>query len=334
MEIPQPTFAELTGSPPPEVLRDGPPTFTSMSLTGWFERNDFHPLLAAFILFVVTFVLFQGLATVVALVMIVASGPELAPDTLMDTLEKATVPLITGNTVGQFLGMAVPVLLLTRLHTRETGRFLRFAAPDPALLLLGCAGLVGLLPVLQWFGQINETIPLPQFFIDLEQAQVDLIERILGGDIGLSATIFALAVTPAICEEILFRGYLQRQFERAMGPVGAMLGTGVLFGLYHFRLTQAVPLIILGVYMGFLVWRTGSIWVVVAVHLLNNTFAIVASNVVASNPDLGIRNIDAMQVPPLFVVGGAAVLVAVFFAMQRRVQSLGFSSQQTGDTIE
>jgi hypothetical protein len=304
------------------VLEDGAPTYARARLTGWFERQEFHPVLSAFLLFIVSFLLFQGIATVVAIVMILGSEGVPDPDSILDVLEEATVPLLTGNTVGQFLGMALPVLLWTRLHTRDTGSFLRFRGVDPALVLLASIGLFGLLPCIQWLGQINETIPLPQFLVELERSQMELIERILGGEVSIGAMVFALAVTPAICEEILFRGYLQRQFERSFGVAGGILVSGVLFGLYHFRLSQAVPLIILGVYLGYLVWRTGSIWIVVVVHFLNNGFAIVANNYVAANPDLGVEDIDAMSVPWSLVVSGAVVLALVIWFMNKRVQVL------------
>jgi len=265
METPRYTLEQLDAYSD-LVLRDGAPAYATSRLTGWLERQGFHPVLSAFMLFFVTFLLFQGLATVIALAAIASTtGLPGSPDDLLGVLEEATGPLLIGNTAGQFLGMLIPVLLWTKLHTHQSGNFLRFKAPDPTLVILSIVGLVALFPVIQWLGQINQSLPLPQFLIDLERSQMELIDRILGGDISLPATVFALAITPAVCEEVLFRGYLQRQFERAMGASGGIIVTGILFGLYHFRLSQALPLAVLGIFLGYLVWRTGSIWVVVVV---------------------------------------------------------------------
>ena len=315
-------FAELDSHADSVLLKDGPPTRAESRMTGWLERQAFHPILSAFLLFVVSFLLFQGMATLIAIALVITSEGVPSPDALLDVLEKSTVPLLAGNTVGQFLGMALPVILWTRLHTKDTSNFLRFKAPDPILIFLAAFGLFALLPCIQWFGQINETLPLPRFLVDLERSQMELIERILGGDVSLGAMIFSLAVTPAICEEILFRGYLQRQFERSLGVAGGIVITGVLFGLYHFRLSQAVPLAVLGIYLGYLVWRTGSIWVVVAVHFLNNGFAIAASSYVTANPELGIKDIENVPVPWTFVLSGAIVLALVIMFIDRRVRRL------------
>lgn len=304
------------------LLKDGAPAYAKSRMTGWLERQEFHPMLSAFLLFVVSFLLFQGLASLIAVVMVLTTEGFETPESVLDVLEHATVPLLTGNTLGQFLGMALPVFLWTRLHTRETGNFLRFKAPDAILLVLAVVGLVALLPGIQWLGQMNETVPLPRFLVELERAQIELIERILGGDIGLGATVFALAVTPAFCEEVLFRGYLQRQFERAAGVAGGIVLTGLLFGLYHFRLSQAVPLAVLGIFLGYVVWRTGSIWVPIVIHFVNNAFAIAANSYVASNPDIGIADIDAMRVPFTVLAGGTAIFIIVIMLMNKRVRYL------------
>jgi membrane protease YdiL (CAAX protease family) len=165
-------------------------------------------------------------------------------------------------------------------------------------------------------------MPLPDFLRELEDAQMALIENILASDISVWASIFALAVTPAICEELLFRGYLQRQLERSFGVAGGIIVTGVLFGLYHFRLTQAIPLAVLGIFLGWLVWRTGSLWIPILVHFCNNAFAVAASALAAANPEWGIEDVDNIHVPPSLIVGGALVVIAVIILMNRRVSLL------------
>ncbi|HEX9658901.1 MAG TPA: hypothetical protein VGA18_01325, partial [Rhodothermales bacterium] len=96
-------FAELDSHADPVLLKDGPPTRGESRMTGWLERQGFHPILSAFLLFVVSFVLFQGLATLIAIALVITSEGVPSPEALLDVLEKSTVPLLAGNTVGQFL---------------------------------------------------------------------------------------------------------------------------------------------------------------------------------------------------------------------------------------
>jgi membrane protease YdiL (CAAX protease family) len=301
------------------VLEDGPPVVRSIPLTGWLERQGFHPIMSAFLMFVLSFVLFQGLASLIAIAFLIMDQglPEQAE--LLEVLETATGPLLMGNTIGQFVGMAIPVLLWSRLHTRDSAALLRISHPDMGLTALSVLALVALLPAIQWLGQINASLPIPEFFVELERAQLELIETILKSDIALWSVVFALAVTPAICEELLFRGYLQRQLERALGVTGGIVATGLLFGLYHFRLSQALPLAVLGIFLGWLVWRTGSLWVPILIHFLNNALAIVAANLAAANPEWGVEDLEHIPVPWPALVGGTLLFAGIVAVMNRRV---------------
>lgn len=84
------------------------------------------------------------------------------------------------------------------------------------------------------------------------------------------------AVLPAICEEAAFRGYIQRGYSR-LAPHWAVLGPGLLFAFMHLSVIRLPPLVLLGLLFSWVVWRTGSIWPAVIMHLVNNTTAIVAA---------------------------------------------------------
>ena len=81
------------------------------------------------------------------------------------------------------------------------------------------------------------------------------------------------AVLPALCEETLFRGCLQGVFERR-GPVPGVLLTGVLFGAFHLVPHSVLAAAFLGIVLGTLVVRTGSILAGVLAHFGNNFMAV------------------------------------------------------------
>lgn len=303
------------------VLYDTMPRPVAVPLDGWLERQRFHPLLTMLFVLVMSFMVFQGLAALVAVVLIVMEGgvPEVVTADLLTENPRA---LLIGNTVGQFVGMGFLVWFWTRLHTRAKAGFLRVRKTDWGLVGLGVLGLVVLMPVVQWLGGLNELIPLPEGLRALEEAQMALIEQILGGDTGFFFNLFVLALTPALCEELLFRGYVQRQLERLGGPITALVLTGLFFGLYHLRLSQVIPLSVLGIYMGYLVWRTGSLWPAVVVHFFNNAFAIVATRFVASTPELGLEAVESIEVPWYIVLPCIAGFWGVLRLMQHRAQTV------------
>ncbi len=81
-----------------------------------------------------------------------------------------------------------------------------------------------------------------------------------------------LAVSPAVCEELLFRGMILSGFRR-LGMWPAILLSGLLFGLAHSSIYRLIPTFFLGVLFGYLVWRTGSVYCSIVAHALNNGVA-------------------------------------------------------------
>ena len=335
--MPDPTLPATRPAPPADdapadAIVDAWPQARPMPLTGWLERQRFHPLLTAALVFVLAFLLFQlviaPLVIGVGVVLGMVGGGQAAPPTLDDVMEQLTtnLPLLmTANTVGQVLGFGLLAWVVARRHTGQAAEFLRIRRPDPAGLALAAVGWVALYPAVLWTGQLNRSVPLPESIRMLEQTQVDLIEGLLmGGDLNTGFLFIALALTPALCEELLFRGYLQRQVERGMGTVASIALVGVLFGLYHLRLSQVMPLSLLGVYLGFVVWATGSLWAGVLVHLLNNGLAVAASAVARRSPDVDLDALEAAGVPWYFGVAGLLVAgVLARLMASRRLQVAG-----------
>lgn len=92
---------------------------------------------------------------------------------------------------------------------------------------------------------------------------------------GLLLNILVIGVTPAICEEIMFRGVIQRGFER-FGAVKSILITALLFGLIHIDFQKLFGTFFLGALIGFIVYRTNSIYGGMVAHFTNNSVAVLA----------------------------------------------------------
>ena len=301
-----------------------------MPLTGWLERNGFAPLWTALLVFVLAFLLFQLVIAPVVIGIGVAvdlaqSGQTETPDmaAMLEGVMENGPLLMTANTVGQIVGFGLFALLIARFHSPAVREYLRARRPDGPGLLLAVVGWVVLYPAVLWTGQLNELLPQPQWLEALEQSQVDLIEGLLmGGELSTGFLFLALALTPAICEELLFRGYLQRQVERGWGTVTSILLVGILFGLYHLRLSQVVPLSLLGIYLGFVVWATGSVWTGSLVHLLNNGLAVLAAAYARQDPSVDMEAIEATSVPWYLGLAGMLLAVGVSYVLLHRRRAL------------
>lgn len=292
-------------------------------LDGWLERRGVSPLPMAAVGLVAAFILFQiVISPAVTLLLLLSQGvsPAEMVNAMAVIIEEHARSLLTANTIGQILGLALPAYLLARLHSSRPLAILRVRTTDIGLVVIALIGLVALTPVIQWLGSINETIPLPEFIRRFEQSQMELIEQVLRADTGLAFNLVVLAITPAICEELLFRGYVQRQAERGAGIVAGILISGIVFGLYHIRLTQAIPLCVLGVYLAWLTWRTGSLWPAVAVHFTNNAIAVAIGAYVAKRPDFEMEDLESMEIPSYILALGLAIFAVSIVALQRLVR--------------
>jgi membrane protease YdiL (CAAX protease family) len=85
--------------------------------------------------------------------------------------------------------------------------------------------------------------------------------------------LLIIAALPGLCEEFLFRGYILRSL-RSMGKWPAILITGVLFGILHMSPFRIVPTALLGIWMGYLAWESGSLLLPMFAHMLNNALSL------------------------------------------------------------
>ena len=173
---------------------------------------------------------------------------------------------------GLLLLPTVLVLAYVRIDLRSALSLRPFAWPAlPAMFLIWLGMLVLVNAYGQWQG---EWLPLPESY---EGAMADLFAT---GGSAWRTTILVLgvALTPAICEEVLFRGAVLSGLRTALSPWVTVLLVAVMFGLMHITVSSIIPTAMLGVAMTYIVMRSGSIYLAMLFHLLNNSAAIVLNN--------------------------------------------------------
>jgi membrane protease YdiL (CAAX protease family) len=131
---------------------------------------------------------------------------------------------------------------------------------------------------------------------------------------GLIALLLAAAILGPLIEEFAFRGRMLHDLEHSIGVVPAIVLTGTVFSLMHGTL-DAVHHLVFGIFAGWVVWRTGSIWSGVYMHCLNNAAAVALVRLTSDwNPSE--RPPPAWLWPYAVVAGvlaiGALLLVARF----------------------
>ena len=108
-------------------------------------------------------------------------------------------------------------------------------------------------------------------------AQYDAyMESSIGSD-NIVLSILGIGLVAPLVEEILFRGMIVFDLERSFSRKTAIIAQGVIFGLYHIIPVQIIYAIPLGIYLGYIVYKSGSIWPAIAGHIAMNTIGVLMS---------------------------------------------------------
>jgi len=134
---------------------------------------------------------------------------------------------------------------------------------------IGVAGLALLLPLniiyhralLRWF--------------DIDPTEFNLVEPFSLGGYGPWVVVLVVCVMPAIWEEVAFRGLIQGQLGKAVGRREALLMTAVLFTIIHLSALSAPYLLLLGITLGVLRQRSGSLIPGIALHFVHNLVVVI-----------------------------------------------------------
>lgn len=295
------------------------------ALQPWTVRNGFADWAMALLWIVLAFLLFQLTAGVVGFGLIAAteSIPQ-DPQAILDLFSEHLDLVFIGNSIGQVLFLGLATWGIARLHTTRAGHssFLRFKThSDTGYLLLFTGVLIVVAQPVIWFlGWINAQIPVPEFFSNLQNSQMDLIQNLLNGEYSMVLVLFHVGLVPAICEEVLYRGYVMRAFEKSWGIWAAMVASGLLFGLYHVQLTNLLPLASIGMLLAFVTWVSDSIYPAMLAHLINNGGSVLVGTYY---PDSTVAEITPETMPPIWalLVGGTLTVYFIYLMYQHMNQT-------------
>jgi membrane protease YdiL (CAAX protease family) len=189
----------------------------------------------------------------------------------------------------------------------------------PNMYLLAVLCIIFAFPVVFWLGWINERIHLPEWMTRMEEMSAQQMEAILKvtgpGDLILNLVVVALL--PAFCEEIFFRGAMQRVLIHVTrSPWMGIIITAILFSALHLQFQGFLPRLFMGIVMGILYWYSGSLWTCVTAHFFYNAIQVVA---VAYAPNLTDTN---QELPILAgVASGIAVWAILWYYCKQSTTS-------------
>lgn len=174
----------------------------------------------------------------------------------------------SGILITEFILIALPAVLYLIVKRYDVKRVLRLNK----LSLVNGGLIVGImacaLPVVLILNLLNLLL-IKWIFGKVQLTQIPTATNGMSLLIG----VLVIAGSAGICEELLFRGVILRGLER-LGAVKAVLITAFLFGLLHVDFQRLLGTFLLGALIGFLVYRTGSIYAGMLAHFVNNALAV------------------------------------------------------------
>ncbi|MFO7903188.1 MAG: ABC transporter permease subunit/CPBP intramembrane protease [Pirellulaceae bacterium] len=237
----------------------------------------------------------------------------------------------TPHTWAEFAGMqfitltvlvAGPVLLMTVFLTRSPRATLLLHRPSAKSLGMAFLLAVALHPpallVVQGIAQlypVNEEVA----------SQAAHFKTVISSAPGLWAILGLLALTPAICEELAFRGFILSGLRHVGSKWEAILISSLFFGITHGILQQSISAVMLGMVLGFVAVQTGSLFPAIIFHFTYNSLGLLCSvgptSVVRGNPWLSwmfeMQGDSVMYRWPLICIG--TVLSVLIFNWFRRL---------------
>lgn len=263
----------------PEPYDDPPgtPSFADEFYTGSWEHKGRSTSAAAFFGFMLIGIIYMFGQTILTTIPFLTSG--IGQTTTGDMVERMAHEMESMSgavrvvvVVSQYLMLLLPTIWLVRrwhtFHVRDYIRFRRFPVVE---VLLAVLITIALMPTGSFVADlIKRAFDFPDGFMSIDQGVFTASSP--GEFLWL---VFVIAVTPAICEETFFRGYIQRTFERSLGWKSLIL-TGVFFGLFHFQPVGLFTLVMIGVVLGYFYYRSKSLAPSMAAHFTNN-FIVVGS---------------------------------------------------------
>lgn len=216
-----------------------------------------------------------------------------------------------------FMVFGLTAYLYARLALRGKPAYqLGLRAPwGNSFFILAILLLLFSLPLEEWLGELNKHIPLWHWMTQAEKENDRQVQAFLAVHHPLDPVInlLIMAAVPAFCEEICFRGALQRiMIQICKRPFAGILLSAFLFSFLHFQFEGFLPRMFLGVLLGAAYWYSGSLWVAIVAHFFFNASQIIvamyAPAFLAKNP----------SIPLLFVLISLVIVVGLLYVLRKR----------------
>ena len=198
--------------------------------------------------------------------------------------------LLINSTFQCFLAFIIPALITAKFASNSPWRWLDLSGkvtwkPFAGVIIVYLLFIPAMNKLVEW----NANIHFPVFLQGLEnmfrtweengKATTDIILE-NHGVFQMILSVVVVGLLTGFSEEIFFRGAMQKIFiQSSVGKTTAIWITAIIFSTFHFQFFGFIPRMLMGAFFGYLVVRTGSLWVPIFAHALNNSMVVIFSGI-------------------------------------------------------
>lgn len=147
--------------------------------------------------------------------------------------------------------------------------------------------------------------------------------------------VATLAITPGVIEELFFRGYLFSALRSQLSPWRTILLSALLFGVFHvltgksLLLERFLPTTLLGILLGWIVWRSQSVWPGILMHVTHNGFLEMVAYFREDLEAQGVGSVEQTHLPWTWMICGSLLVVTAILLIQKSSVSGADSASRT-----
>lgn len=239
---------------------------------------------------------------------------------LEDEIYKYPNVIFVSNTLFQVFTFLLPATIYAYLADPSPRQYLGMRAPGKKIQILGVALLslaliAALGPVADWLKQMD----LGNTSKKLDKQREGVIMAYLGSGNAWAVirSIFLIAVVPAVCEELFFRGMVFKFAQSLLKKWWlSVIVSALLFSVFHTSISEFVPIFLAGLVLGWVYYLTSSIWMNVLLHLLFNGLQVLAGIYASDEFEKSLE--PASVTLGIFLAGAAVLALCIYFLYRKR----------------
>jgi membrane protease YdiL (CAAX protease family) len=212
--------------------------------------------------------------------------------------------------IASLVSFLLPALIFSKLKVQSITKYANAHIGFSLLFLILIPLLiVSLYPLINVSFFINKWIGLNEIMKDTQGEYKMLVDALLKDNTTyvLILNIITVAFLPAIAEEWIFRGTFQKLLSEKLNIHIAVFLASVIFSIVHMEFSGFIPRIILGMFLGYLFYYSGSLWASIFAHAVNNGSQVIFMYL--NNAGIYKMNVDDPEMPKTWEI---IVYTAVF----------------------